>query len=130
MTTEPVNATLTNEIELKQSNMVRVLAKPGEDILSSLTPAKCHLWHMITGVQGEVGELTDALKKHIIYGKELDRENVIEELGDVEFYLEGIRQGLEISRTETLTANQAKLAERYKGAYSDQAAIEREDKKG
>ena len=64
-----------------------------------------------------------------IYGKPLDRENVIEELGDLEFYMEGLRQGLGITREETLQANVAKLGARYAaGKYSDKAAIARADK--
>ena len=111
--------------------MVSRLAKPGVAILNTLTPEKCHLWHMATGVNGEAGELTDAVKKAVAYNKELDRDNVIEELGDLEFYLEGLRQGLGITRDETLTHNINKLYnKRYKHGYSDAAAIERADKAG
>jgi len=114
-------------------DMVAALVKPGLDILLSLTPEKCNLWHMATGVSGEAGELLDAIKKHVAYGKELDRTNVIEELGDLEFYIEGIRQELDISREETLTANMEKLLlsdkARYKlGKYTDQQAQDRADK--
>lgn len=109
--------------------MVASLAKPGEAILTSLTPDHCHLLHMAVGVSGEAGELLDAVKKATIYGKPLDRENVIEELGDLEFYMEGLRQGLGITREETLQANVAKLGARYAaGKYSDKAAIARADK--
>ena len=37
---------------------------------------------MVAGVVGEIGELMDAYKRHIAYGKELDRINVLEEIGD------------------------------------------------
>ena len=111
--------------------MVATLAKPGEAILTSLTPDRCHLLHMAVGVSGEAGELLDAVKKATIYGKPIDRENVIEELGDLEFYMEGLRQGLGITREETLQANVAKLGARYAaGKYSDKAAIARADKNG
>lgn len=64
-----------------------------------------------------------------IYRKELDRENVIEELGDLEFYLEGIRQGLGLTREECLEHNIRKLSKRYEGLkYSDKAAQDRADK--
>lgn len=109
--------------------MVAALAKPGEAILSSLTQDRCHLLHMAVGVSGEAGELLDAVKKVTIYGKPVDRENVVEELGDLEFYMEGLRQGLGITREETLQANVAKLGARYAaGKYSDKAAIARADK--
>lgn len=109
--------------------MVKTLVKPGKDILETLTPEKVDLMHMAFGVCGEAGELLDAVKKHIAYNKELDRVNVIEELGDIEFYLEGIRQNLGITREETLEKNIEKLGERYKGfKYTDKAAHERADK--
>lgn len=110
--------------------MVKNLVKSGDSILASLTPEKCHLDHMAQGVAYEAGELGDAIKKHIMYSKPLDRENVIEELGDMEFYMEGLRQGLNITREETLEANTKKLlGGRYKtGAYSDDQAIARADK--
>jgi hypothetical protein len=55
--------------------------------------------------------------------------NVIEELGDLEFYMEQLRQALLLSREETLAANIAKLSKRYEGLnYSDAAAQARADK--
>lgn len=114
-------------------DMVAALAKPGADIIATLTPEKAHSLHMVVGISGEAGELLDAVKKSVIYNKELDRENVVEELGDLEFYLEGLRAGLGITREETLEANISKLLTsekaRYKlGQYSDQAAQTRADK--
>jgi NTP pyrophosphatase (non-canonical NTP hydrolase) len=109
--------------------MVRVLAKTGREIRDSMTSTDAHLIHMTMGISGEAGELLDAIKKAVIYGKPLDRANVIEELGDIEFYLEGLRQGLMIRREETLTANISKLSVRYDGLkYSDAAAQARADK--
>jgi NTP pyrophosphatase (non-canonical NTP hydrolase) len=108
--------------------LVSALAKPGEDILKALTPLDCHLWHMSSALCGEAGELFDAIKKRVIYRKNLDFQNVIEELGDVEFYLEGIRQALSITREEVLAANVLKLTKRYKDRYSDDAAQKRADK--
>lgn len=114
---------------ITHAQLVKVLAKPGEDIKASVTAADCHLLHMTIGVSGEAGELLDAIKKKVIYRKPLDVENVIEELGDIEFYLEGIREALGISRDTTLEANKAKLFKRYeKLEYSNQAAQERKDK--
>lgn len=110
------------------SLFVSNLLKKGEDILSSLTPEKCNQWHLATLTSGEAGELSDAFKKYIIYNKPLDRVNVIEELGDLEFALEGIRQSIRASREETLLANEEKLMKRYKDGYSDSAAQNRADK--
>ena len=108
--------------------MVEALTKPGADIVSTLTPETANLWHLATGVAGEAGELLDAVKKAAIYNKPLDRENAIEELGDIEFYLGGVRAALNISRDDVLQANINKLQKRYAKGYSDEAAQARADK--
>ena len=114
---------------IEHPEMVRVLCKPGETILGELTPTDAHLLHMVIGISGECGELLDAVKKSTIYQKTLDRENVVEELGDIEFYLEGLRQCLDITREETIAENIGKLATRYKGfKYTDDQAQKRRDK--
>jgi hypothetical protein len=77
---------------IEYGEMVRRLAKDGEEIVANLTPEKARMWHHATGISGEAGELLDAIKKVMIYNKPLDRENVIEELGDLEWYMEGLRQ--------------------------------------
>jgi NTP pyrophosphatase (non-canonical NTP hydrolase) len=115
--------------DIKFEDMVKSLVKPGKSILESLTPEKADILHMGFGLTGEVGELIDALKRYVIYEKDLDRDNVVEELGDIEFFLEHIRQLLNISREETLHQNIEKLKVRYEGIkYSNEAAQNRADK--
>lgn len=112
-------------------HMVKSLAKSGEDIVKELTPSQAHLLHMAVGIAGEAGELLDAIKKHVIYNRDIDLENVIEELGDLEFYMEGLRQGVDVNRDETLRHNFNKLYTRYaSGQYSNEQAQERADKAG
>ncbi len=85
--------------------------------------------HAALGVCSEAGELGDAIKKHAIYGKPLDRANLVEELGDLRFFMEAVCNMFDISDQEVLQGNANKLATRYKGlAYSDVAAIGRADK--
>lgn len=85
--------------------------------------------HAAVGIASEAGELLDAVKKSWAYRKDLDYENVIEELGDIEFYLQALRSQLCIRRKETLESNYNKLMERYpSGQYSDEAAQARADK--
>lgn len=113
---------------MTHDQLVAALTKPGEDICNHLTPLDAHLIHMTVGISGEAGELLDAIKKTVVYCKPLDRENVIEELGDLEFYMEGLRASLGISRQQTIDHNIAKLTKRYGEKYSNQAAITRADK--
>lgn len=87
--------------------------------------------HAAIGVCGEAGELGDAIKKHIVYGRELDIKNVIEELGDLRFYMQALMNLIGISEQQVLQHNALKLSERYQRLeYSDEAAIARADKQG
>ena len=111
--------------------MTLVLAKDGQQIINELTPEKADLLHMAVGVSGEAGELLDAVKKAVIYNKEMDLVNIVEELGDLEFYMSKIRQIVGITREEILQRNIDKLSIRYaKGKYSNDQAQERADKEG
>ena len=103
-------------------------ARP-DRFMPQVSPEQSHLLHMALGIFGEAAELLEAITNHVIHGDPLDLENVVEELGDGEFYQEGLRQGLGISREDTLTANIQKLGVRYEGlCYSDEAAQARADK--
>lgn len=117
------------EKEMTYAEFVKRLMKRGSEIYDEVTPARLELIHMVLGISGEAGELLDAVKKHVIYDKDLDFENVMEELGDLEFFMEGIRQLLSISREDCLKHNKEKLSVRYKElVYSNKAAKERFDK--
>lgn len=111
------------------NKMTLALAKDGADIVKNLTHEQANLWHMATGVSGEAGELLDAIKKHVIYQKPLDVENVKEELGDMLFYMSNLMQSVGLSFEEVLQHNVDKLSVRYSnGKYSNQQAQERADK--
>lgn len=124
-----------NKIDLEAAfpKMVADLSKPGKDIREIMTDDRAHLLHMVVGIAGEAGELVDAIKRHVIYNKDLDIENIVEELGDLEFYMEGLRAALDIGRRDTIRANLEKLltgknARFAEGSYSDEAAQNRADK--
>jgi NTP pyrophosphatase (non-canonical NTP hydrolase) len=107
---------------LSYARMVGCLAKEmGHETLNML--------HAAVGVSGESGELIDAVKKVWVYNKEVDLGNIIEEMGDIEFYLQYMRIVLGLSRQQILSANARKLGKRYAaGHYSDAAAQARADK--
>lgn len=85
--------------------------------------------HASIGIAGEAGELLDAFKKFHVYNSPLDVNNVIEELGDIEFYLEAMRQALGVSRNTCIYSCMTKLNKRYpSGSYTDEHAQSRLDK--
>lgn len=84
------------------------------------------LLHGVIGIVTEAGELLDALKKQHFYGRELNRTNVIEELGDLEFYLSLCRNTLGVSRKEVIEANVRKLELRYKERFTREESENRD----
>ena len=84
--------------------------------------------HAAMGMVTEAGELMDAVKKHIIYGAELDMVNVKEELGDLFWYIAIIiRQlgGAELY-SEIQQTNIDKLEARFDGKFSEFRALNRD----
>ena len=106
---------------IRYDQFVKGLFKPGTYAEESM--------HAALGVCGEAGELGDAIKKHIIYNKPIDRPNIVEELGDLQFYVAAIMNLYDISYSEVFQGNADKLSKRYVGLkYTDRAAIDRADK--
>lgn len=71
---------------IKHDEMVRALAKPATDIIRELNPETMHNLHMAIGVCGEVGELFESIRD--------GDDNILKELGDIEFYFKGLQQGI------------------------------------
>lgn len=86
------------------------------------------LLHAILGIGGEAGELVDGFKKHLIYARPLDVENLKEEAGDILWYMALLLRTLDTTFEEVMAANITKLQKRYPEKYTDQAAIARADK--
>lgn len=42
--------------------------------------------HALLGLLTELGELADAVKRHVVYGKPLDKVNIVEEVADCMWY--------------------------------------------
>lgn len=118
----------SQDLSLKYTDFVKSRTKSPSEITASFSASKASLVHSILGISGEAGELLDSVKKAVIYNKELDIDNIVEELGDIEFYLEMLRQELDLTREFIVIKNMSKLAKRYPTNYSDKDAVERKDK--
>lgn len=109
-------------------DIVQNLIKSSDEILKTLTPDQLHLLHVCVGLSGEVGELLDLIKKMVVYSKFVSRDDLINEMGDVEFYLQALRTHTNISREQAINANVQKLKKRYPDfVYSNDDAIARVD---
>lgn len=94
---------------IDHKDMVRVLAKNPAEILNDMTEENAHLLHMAVGISGEVAELAQPIYEHVRLHKVFDTENFIEEMGDIEFYLEGLCQGLNVSLPDVTTVTPSTL---------------------
>jgi NTP pyrophosphatase (non-canonical NTP hydrolase) len=84
------------------------------------------LLHGAIGLSTEVGEFQDALKKHVFYGKELDRVNLSEELGDMFWYMAIIADELGVDFESVMKTNIDKLKARYGEKFTEEKAEKRD----
>jgi len=109
--------------------LVHQLMKNPYTLAEQINPRDLHLIHCAMGIAGEAGEILDSIKKQVVYRKREDKAHLIEELGDLEFYMQGLRSALNVTRDHVLKNNMAKLKLRYGNQYSDQSAKQRNDEK-
>lgn len=76
------------------------------------------------GLSDECGEIASNLKSHIEYGKEFDRSNMKEEVGDCLWRLAQICDACGFSIEQAMVANIKKLEVRYPDKYCDFRASE------
>jgi len=89
-------------------------------------PKTQRMLHGAVGIATEAGELLDALKKHIFYGKTLDEVNVKEEIGDLFWYIAVLCDSLDASFEEIWETNIAKLKARYGEKFNEKGALHRD----
>jgi len=73
------------------------------------------------GLAGESGEVADLIKKHLYHGLALDRAGLVLELGDLLWYWVALTQAFDLSPSEIMAANIAKLQSRHGGTSFDRA---------
>lgn len=93
------------ENEITHPDLVAALVKSGQIIADEMTASEADLWHAATGIAGEAAEILQAfiLPAGV---DEIDVLNLVEEFGDMEFYLEQARQNLGITRDEILDSDE------------------------
>lgn len=92
-------------------------------------PNVIRLVHASLGMSGEVGEVVDHIKKLLMYQKQLDKEKVLEEIGDVLWYMAIMIDELGSSFDDIMEMNIQKLSKRYANGFTKEDAIARKDKK-
>ncbi len=106
------------------SQALRTESRPDEAMLQRQA-AVIRLDHAAKGLVTEAGEFNDALKKHVFYNRPLDRVNLVEELGDVLWYVAIACDVLRVSLEDVCNANLRKLKARYPEKFTEDRAATR-----
>jgi NTP pyrophosphatase (non-canonical NTP hydrolase) len=89
-------------------------------------PDRIDLLHAQLGISTEAGEFADAIKRYLYYGKDLDRTNLVEELGDLTWYIGLAIGALGTTWGQVFEANIKKLKARYPNKFSEESALNRD----
>jgi NTP pyrophosphatase (non-canonical NTP hydrolase) len=84
--------------------------------------------HAAVGCAGESAEILDHMKKHWVYDRPLDREKVIEEMGDTFHYFVMLMIMMGVDLDDVVDNNVTKLRKRYPNGFTKHDAIARADK--
>ena len=114
----PVNGITGNEY---QRLAMRTASGPTMETADNL------LLNGVMGLNGEAGECIDLVKKHLFQGKELDKEHLAKELGDVAWYLAVAAQGLGYGLDDIFKMNIEKLMARYPNGFEVERSENRKD---
>ena len=101
--------------------------------LTTLSPdleKKQVLLNGVMGLCGESGETIDLLKKHLFHSHPLNREKLLEELGDVAWYLAVSAYALDADLESVMHDNIEKLKKRYPEGFDAERSIHREKYEG
>jgi len=79
---------------------------------TAIYPQNARIFYPCLGLAGEVGEVCEKVKKHIRDGRELDKEDLTKELGDVLWYLSALAGDLDINLEDVANKNYEKLKSR------------------
>jgi len=91
-------------------------------------PELSHVVIAALKLNSESGELADSLVKHLCYGQLLDRENILEECGDLLWYIALILEKLDYNMENCMKDNIEKLKIRYPEKFTEEHAKLRLDK--
>ena len=83
----------------------------------------------VMGLCGESGEVIDIVKKHLSQGHPLDKEHILDELGDVAWYLAETAYALDTDLNTVLENNIKKLKKRYPNGFDSEKSMSRTTEK-
>lgn len=105
-----------NAIEYQKACLRTAGTETGEELLLN----------GVLGLSGESGEVADLYKKHRFQGHDLDKEDIINELGDCMWYLAILAESLGVTLGDVMQANILKLEKRYPEGFDPERSVNRE----
>ena len=81
----------------------------------------------VFGLCGESGEVADLVKKWTFQGHILDRDKMVEELGDVLWYVALLATALHEPLEAIMQANIDKLRKRYPDGFDPERSVNRDE---
>jgi NTP pyrophosphatase (non-canonical NTP hydrolase) len=81
---------------------------------TAIYPESAKLTYPLLGLSGEFGEICEKVKKHIRDGRELDKDDLTKELGDVLWYLSAVSSDFDIKLNDVFDY----VVNEYESAYS------------
>ena len=87
------------------------------------------LLHVAMGMVTEAAEIMDQLKKHIIYGKALDEQRLVSDLGDSSWYERVGCDVLRVALSEMIERNVRELQARFPEKFTEHHALNRDEEK-
>jgi NTP pyrophosphatase (non-canonical NTP hydrolase) len=79
------------------------------------------------GITGEAGEVADIIKKHMFHGHDLDKQELLKELGDVLWYVSNIARISGLPFELVAQTNINKLKRRYPEGFSTERSVNRDE---
>ena len=77
------------------------------------------------GLAGESGEVLDIIKKWVFHEKELDKDHLKKEIGDVMWYVAMLCESFDFNIDEILKINVCKLKSRYPDGFDTEKSNHR-----
>lgn len=98
-----------------------------EKAMRTATLASINLVNSALGMSAEAGEFADVLKKHLYHGHPIGTEQMIEEAGDVLWYVALAAKALGVTLEGLAQHNIKKLEKRYPDGFDPERSLHREE---
>lgn len=82
-------------------------------------------YHGAAGICAESGELLDAYTKYLWHDRKLEPSNILEEIGDILFYVNAVLKAHGFTFEQAMQVNINKLRNRYGESFSEEKSLNR-----